>query len=34
MYSTMSETKIAFAERTMKPLRNILYRYMEDNGYK
>ena len=30
----MSETKAAFAERTIRPLRNILYRYMEDFGYK
>ena len=32
-YSTMSETKPAFAERTIRLLKNILYRYMEDNGY-
>ena len=32
--STMSETKAAFAERTIRSLKNILYRYMEDNGYK
>ena len=31
-YSTMSETKAAFAERTIRSLKNILYRYMEDNG--
>ena len=30
----MSETKAAFAERTERSLKNILYRYMEDNGYK
>ena len=30
----MSETKAAFAERTIRSLKNILYRYMEDNGYK
>ena len=30
----MSQTKAAFAERTMRSLKNILYRYMEDNGYK
>ena len=30
----MSETKAAFAERTMRSLKNILYRYMEDYGYK
>ena len=33
MYSTMSETKAAFAERIIQSLKNILYRYMEDNGY-
>ena len=30
-YSTMSETKAAFAERTIRSLKNIIYRYMEDN---
>ena len=30
----MSETKAAFAERTIRSLENILYHYMEDNGYK
>ena len=30
----MSETKAAFAERTTRSLINLLYRYMEDNGYK
>ena len=34
MYSTMSETKAAFAERTIRSLKKILYRYMEDFGYK
>ena len=34
IYSTMSETKAAFAERTLRSLKKILYRYMEDNGYK
>ena len=34
IYSTMSETKAAFNERTIQSLKNILYRYMEDNGYK
>ena len=34
VYSTMSETKVAFAERTMRSLKNFLYRYMEDFGYK
>ena len=32
--STMSETKTEFAERTIRSLKNILYRYMEDYGYK
>ena len=30
----MSETKAAFAERTIRSLKNILYRFMEDYGYK
>ena len=30
----MNETKAAFAERTTRSLKNILYRYMEENGYK
>ena len=30
----MSETKAAFAERTTRSLKNILYRYMKDFGYK
>ena len=30
----MSETKAAFAERTIRSLKNFLYRYMEDCGYK
>ena len=34
VYSTMSEAKAAFAERTIRSLKNILYRYMEDYGYK
>ena len=34
IYSTMSETKAAFAERTIRFLKNKTYRYMEDNGYK
>ena len=33
-YPTMSETKAAFAEQTIRSLKNILYRYMEDYGYK
>ena len=34
IYSTMSETKAAFSERTIQSSKNTLYRYMEDNGYK
>ena len=34
IYSTMSETKATFAERTIRSLKKILYRYMEDFGYK
>ena len=34
VYSTTSETKAVFAERTIRSLKNILYRYMEDFGYK
>ena len=34
VYTKMSETKAAFAERTIRSLKNILYRYMEDFGYK
>ena len=30
----MSETKTAFAERTIRSLKNMLYRYIENNGYK
>ena len=30
----MSETKAAFSERTIRSLKNILFRYMEDFGYK
>ena len=33
-YSTMSEMKAAFTERTTRSLKNILYRYMEEYGYK
>ena len=32
-YSTLSETKAAFAERTIRSLKNFLTRYMEDHGY-
>ena len=34
IYSTMSETKAAFGERTIRSLKKKHYRYMEDNGYK
>ena len=34
VYSIMSETKAAFAERTIRSLKNILYRYMEEFGCK
>ena len=34
VYSSLSETKAAFAERTIRSLKNILYRYVEDFGYK
>ena len=34
IYSTMVETKAAFAERTIRSFKNSLYRYMEDYGYK
>ena len=34
VYSTMSETKAAFAELTKRSVKKILYRYMEDFGYK
>ena len=33
VYSTMSETKAAFVERTIRSLKNILERYMEDFVY-
>ena len=34
IYSTRSETKAAVAERAIKSLKNIFYRYMEENGYQ
>ena len=34
VYSIISETKAGFAERTIRSLKNILYRYMEVFGYK
>ena len=33
IYSTLGETKAAFAERNKTVPEKILYRYMEDNGY-
>ena len=30
----MSETKAAFAERAIRSLKNVLYPYIEDYGYK
>ena len=33
-YSTMSETKAPFTERTSQSLKNKLYCYMEDSGFK
>ena len=34
IYSTLSETTARFAERTNRSLRNNMYRYLEDYGYK
>ena len=34
VYSTMSETKAAFAERAIQPLKHLIYRYIEDQGSK
>ena len=34
IYSTMSNTKAAFAERTLRSLKNTLYRYLESSAYK
>ena len=34
VYSTMSETKAAFAERSIRSLKNFLYCYLEHYGYK
>ena len=33
IYSTISETKDAFAEGTIRSRKDILYRYLEDYGY-
>ena len=34
IYSTVSETMTVIAKRTIRSLKNMFYRYMEDNGYK
>ena len=34
VYSTMSETKAAFAERAIQSLKHIIYGYIEDHGEK
>ena len=34
IYSTMSETQAAFAERTLRSVKNTRYRYMEPYGCK
>ena len=34
VYSTMSETKAAFAERAIQSLKHIIYRYIENHGEK
>ena len=34
IYSTRSETKAAVAERAIRSLKIIIYRFMEENGYK
>ena len=34
IYSSMSETKAAYAKRTIRSLKNLFYRCMEDNGDK
>ena len=34
VYSTMSETKDAFAERATQSLKHIIYRFIEDHGEK
>ena len=34
IYSTRSETKAAVAERAIRSLKNLIYRFMEENGYK
>ena len=34
VYSTISETKAAFAERAIQSLKQIIYRHIEDHGEK
>ena len=34
IYCTMTKTKGAFAERTIRSLKSILHHYMEDSGHK
>ena len=34
IYSTMNETKAAFTERTSRSMKNSLYHYMGEQGYK
>ena len=34
IYSTMGETKAAFAERTLRSLKKLFYCYMGEYGYK
>ena len=34
IFSTRSETKAVVAERAIRSLKNIIYRYMEENGDK
>ena len=34
MLSTRSETKAAVAERAIRSLKNIIYRFIEENGHK
>ena len=34
IYSTRTEAKAALVERTVRPLKKIIYRYLDHNGYK
>ena len=34
VYSTMRQTKAAFAERAIQSLKHLIYRYIEDHGEK